>query len=58
VFGFTAAAVACIKGYTVRGGPKGVGDAVQASVVITFVLLFFQNMVITTLYFNLIPQKM
>jgi phospholipid/cholesterol/gamma-HCH transport system permease protein len=58
VFGFTAAAVACFKGYTVRGGPKGVGDAVQASVVITFVLLFFQNMVITTLYFNLIPQKM
>jgi phospholipid/cholesterol/gamma-HCH transport system permease protein len=58
VFGFTAAAVACFKGYTVKGGPKGVGDAVQASVVITFVLLFFQNMVITTLYFNLIPQKM
>jgi phospholipid/cholesterol/gamma-HCH transport system permease protein len=58
LFGFTAAAVACYKGYTVRGGPKGVGDAVQASVVITFVLLFFQNMVITTLYFNLIPQKM
>jgi phospholipid/cholesterol/gamma-HCH transport system permease protein len=58
VFGFTAAAVACYKGYTVRGGPKGVGDAVQASVVITFILLFFQNFLLTTLYFNLIPQKM
>lgn len=57
VFGFTAAAVACFKGYTVRGGPKGVGDAVQASVVITFILLFFQNFLLTTLYFNLIPQK-
>jgi phospholipid/cholesterol/gamma-HCH transport system permease protein len=58
VFGFTAAAVACYKGYTVRGGPKGVGDAVQASVVITFLLLFFQNFVLTTLYFNLVEQKL
>lgn len=57
VFGYTAAAVACFKGYTVKGGPKGVGDAVQASVVITFILLFFQNFVITALYFNLVPQR-
>ncbi|HWH33025.1 MAG TPA: ABC transporter permease [Egibacteraceae bacterium] len=58
VFGFTAAAVACYKGYTVKGGPKGVGDAVQASVVITFILLFFQNAVLTIMYLNLVPQKM
>jgi phospholipid/cholesterol/gamma-HCH transport system permease protein len=58
VFGFTAAAVACFKGYTARGGPKGVGDAVQASVVITFLLLFFQNFLLTTLYFNFIPQRL
>jgi phospholipid/cholesterol/gamma-HCH transport system permease protein len=57
LFGFTAGAVACFKGYTVRGGPKGVGDAVQASVVITFILLFFQNFVLTAMYFNLVPQK-
>jgi phospholipid/cholesterol/gamma-HCH transport system permease protein len=57
VFGFTAGAVACWKGYTVAGGPKGVGDAVQASVVITFLLLFFQNFILTAMYFNLIPQK-
>jgi phospholipid/cholesterol/gamma-HCH transport system permease protein len=57
LFGFTAGAVACYKGYNVKGGPKGVGDAVQASVVITFLLLFFQNFVITTLYFNIVPQK-
>lgn len=57
VFGFTAGAVACYKGYTVAGGPKGVGDAVQSSVVITFVLLFFQNFVITAMYFNLVPQQ-
>jgi len=56
-FGFIAGAVACYKGYTVKGGPKGVGDAVQASVVITFLLLFFMNFVLTAMYFNLIPQK-
>ena len=33
------------------------GDAVQASVVITFILLFFQNFLMTAMYFNLIPQK-
>ncbi|MGH8883577.1 MAG: MlaE family ABC transporter permease [Egibacteraceae bacterium] len=58
LFGFTAAAVACYKGYTAEGGPKGVGDAVQASVVISFLLLFLQNFLITTLYFNLVPQKL
>jgi phospholipid/cholesterol/gamma-HCH transport system permease protein len=57
VFGFTAGAVACWKGYTAKGGPKGVGEAVQASVVITFLLLFFQNFVLTAMYFNLVPQK-
>jgi hypothetical protein len=57
LFGFTVGAVACYKGYHAKGGPKGVGDAVQASVVISFLLLFFQNFLITTLYFNLVPQK-
>ncbi len=57
VFGFIAGAVACFKGYTVKGGPKGVGDAVQAGVVITFLLLFLVNFMLTVAYFNLIPQK-
>lgn len=57
VFGFIAGAVACFKGYTVKGGPKGVGDAVQAAVVITFLLLFLVNFMLTVAYFNLIPQK-
>jgi phospholipid/cholesterol/gamma-HCH transport system permease protein len=57
VFGFIAGAVACFKGYTVKGGPKGVGDAVQAAVVITFLLLFLVNFILTVAYFNLIPQK-
>jgi phospholipid/cholesterol/gamma-HCH transport system permease protein len=57
MFGATAALVASYKGMTARGGPKGVGDAVNHSVVITFMLLFALNFVITAVYFQVVPQK-
>jgi phospholipid/cholesterol/gamma-HCH transport system permease protein len=57
VFGFIAAMVACYKGLYAKGGPKGVGDAVNQAVVVTFILIFFANFVMTTLYFALVPQK-
>jgi phospholipid/cholesterol/gamma-HCH transport system permease protein len=57
VFGFLAAMVACYKGLYAKGGPKGVGDAVNQAVVVTFILIFFANFIMTTLYFALIPQK-
>ena len=57
VFGFLAAMVSCYKGLYCKGGPKGVGDAVNQGVVITFILIFFVNFVMTTLYFALVPQK-
>lgn len=57
IFGFIAGVVACYKGMSVKGGPKGVGDAVNQAVVITFILLFFVNYVLTTIYFNFVPQK-
>jgi len=57
VFGFIAGVVACYKGLSCKGGPKGVGDAVNQAVVITFVLLFFVNFVLTAIYFNFVPQK-
>lgn len=57
VFGFIAGVVACYKGLSCKGGPKGVGDAVNQAVVITFVLLFFANFVLTAIYFNFVPQK-
>jgi phospholipid/cholesterol/gamma-HCH transport system permease protein len=57
VFGFIAAMVACYKGLYANGGPKGVGDAVNQAVVITFILIFFANFVMTSLYFALVPQK-
>ena len=57
IFGLIAALVAAYKGLNAKGGPKGVGDAVNESVVITFMLLFLVNFVMTTLYFQLVPQK-
>ena len=57
VFGAIAAIVAAYKGLGAGGGPKGVGDAVNQSVVITFMLLFVVNFVITAVYFQVVPQK-
>src|SRR5256884_9739671 len=57
VFGAVAALVASYKGMTAKGGPKGVGDAVNQSVVITFMLLFALNFVITAVYFQVVPRK-
>jgi phospholipid/cholesterol/gamma-HCH transport system permease protein len=34
-----------------------VGDAVNQAVVITFVLSFLVNFILTVLYFNFVPQK-
>ncbi|MBN9744301.1 MULTISPECIES: ABC transporter permease [Amycolatopsis] len=57
LFGFVAAVVASYRGLNPRGGPKGVGDAVNQSVVITFLLLFVLNLVLTTVYLQLVPPK-
>ncbi len=57
VFGLIAALVAAYKGLNAKGGPKGVGDAVNQSVVISFMLLFLTNFIITAVYFQIIPQK-
>nr|WP_279432293.1 ABC transporter permease [Aeromicrobium camelliae] len=57
IFGFIAGVVAAYRGLNTAPGPKGVGDAVNQSVVITFLLLFFVNFVITTLYLQLFPGK-
>jgi len=57
VFGFLAGVVACYRGLNTAPGPKGVGDSVNQSVVVTFLLLFFVNFVITTLYLALVPMK-
>jgi phospholipid/cholesterol/gamma-HCH transport system permease protein len=48
LFGLAASLIACYKGITVRGGPQGVGNAVNETVVFTFMALFFINIVATT----------
>ncbi|MGH3456720.1 ABC transporter permease, partial [Aeromicrobium sp.] len=57
VFGYLAAIVASYKGMNAKGGPKGVGDAVNEAVVITFVLLFVVNFFISAVYLQLVPPK-
>ena len=57
IFGFIAGVVAAYRGLHPGGGPKGVGDAVNQSVVITFLLLFFVNFVLTAIYLRVVPAK-
>jgi ABC transport permease subunit len=57
IFGFIAAVIASFRGLHPRPGPKGVGDAVNESVVITFILLFLVNLAITTIYLQIVPTK-
>jgi phospholipid/cholesterol/gamma-HCH transport system permease protein len=57
IFGWLAAIVGSYKGLTAGGGPSGVGRAVNESVIITFMLLFFVNALITAVYFQLVPQQ-
>lgn len=57
IFGMIAAMVAAYFGMFCKGGPKGVGDAVNRAVVVTFLLIFVANFVMTAIYFALVPQK-
>jgi phospholipid/cholesterol/gamma-HCH transport system permease protein len=57
VFGLIAGVIAAYKGLHPKGGPKGVGDAVNQSVVITFLVLFFVNLVLTLVYLQVVPAK-
>jgi phospholipid/cholesterol/gamma-HCH transport system permease protein len=57
VFGLIAGIVAAYKGMNAGGGPKGVGDAVNESVVITFLLLFIVNFVMSAIFVQLVPPK-
>ncbi|CQD18364.1 trnB1 protein [Mycobacterium europaeum] len=49
LFGLVAGFIACYKGITVGGGPQGVGNAVNETVVYTFMALFVINVVLTAI---------
>jgi phospholipid/cholesterol/gamma-HCH transport system permease protein len=55
VFGWLAAIVGAFKGLHAGGGPSGVGRAVNESVIVAFMLLFFLNAVISAIYFQVAP---
>lgn len=57
VFGLIVALVSCYKGLAAKGGPKGVADAVNATVVLAVVLLFAVNVVITQIASVFLPQR-
>jgi len=58
IFGIIVALVASYKGLNTKGGPKGVADAVNATVVLSVVLLSAVNVVITEMYAALVPQRL
>ncbi|MGW0042753.1 MlaE family ABC transporter permease [Rhodococcus sp. NPDC003348] len=57
IFGVIAGVVAAYKGLHPNPGPKGVGEAVNQTVVITFLLLFFANLILTMVYLQVVPAK-
>ena len=57
IFGVIAGVIAAYKGLTPKGGPKGVGEAVNQAVVITFLVLFFANLILTAVYLQVVPAK-
>ena len=57
IYGFIAGVVAAYRGLNPSQGPKGVGDAVNQTVVITFLLLFLVNVILTGIYLQIVPPK-
>ena len=53
IFGLLAGLTGCYLGLNAKGGPKGVGDAVNQTVVYAFMLLFAANSIITIIYFQI-----
>ena len=47
LFGLSAGLIACYKGFTVARGPTGVGNAVNETVVFSFMALFTINILVT-----------
>ena len=57
LFGLSAGIVAAYRGLNPPPGPKGVGEAVNQSVVISFVLVFLIDFVVTATYLQIVPLK-
>jgi phospholipid/cholesterol/gamma-HCH transport system permease protein len=55
LFGLTAGLIACFLGTSVGGGAAGVGNAVNETVVFSFIALFVINVIVTALGFQVMP---
>lgn len=56
LFGLAASLIACYKGVTVGGGPAGVGNAVNETVVYTFMALFAIDVIATAVGVKVSPK--
>jgi phospholipid/cholesterol/gamma-HCH transport system permease protein len=56
LFGLAASLIACFKGTTVGGGPAGVGNAVNETVVYTFMALFAIDVIATAVGVKVSPK--
>jgi len=56
VFGAIVAIVACQKGLSTKGGPAGVANSVNATVVASILLLMITNVIFTQMYVLLFPK--
>ncbi|RMI34419.1 MlaE family ABC transporter permease [Nocardia stercoris] len=58
IFGLLAAIIACDSGLNTRGGPGGVANSVNTAVVLSAVMLFGVNVILTQVYSTLFPPQM
>mgnify|MGYP001763807687 FL=1 len=58
VFGFIIAVVGCQRGLEARGGPRGVADGVNATVVVPTVGIIGVNLVLTLVYTVFFPIQL
>ncbi|EHB50322.1 protein of unknown function DUF140 [Mycolicibacterium rhodesiae JS60] len=56
LFGLAASLIACYKGTSVGGGAQGVGNAVNETVIYTFMALFVINVVVTAIGIKAAPH--
>lgn len=51
-FGLVISVVSCVQGFTTEGGAKSVGQATTSSVVISLLVIFILDSILTYLFFN------
>ena len=58
VFGYLVAVIACQRGLEVAGGPKGVADGVNASVILGILACLVVNVVLTQIIMLFVPPRL